>query len=1163
MRYQALLRTVLTTLLFCVGLCVQAEVTTTTNDAQHTTTVTSTDTTGVVKINKWSPAFEQGWGGGWGATTYKLIVKFDVRAGSKLSFDWGGRNGWYEVVDIALGTTKIVSDTYQGDYGSSYEKMFKKSGTQTLTVTLQRYSYGCDEFFVKNMKIDHDAGQGPDGMLPFHPTSITAEGTFASDVQWYRIQHTNTGKYFFHDKGKVGLTAKCVVDSAYYWTFTGTAKDGIQIYNMQTGPGNPVTIPERVNKGDVMLGGEGDTRFLIDDNGDDYVFFMDGDTVALNATATSNYLQAYKPTTIYKTYRTNSSTKISFSNEGQPRIVPMTTVGYEVYKSVKREDGYYDYVNIPCNDECLELFEGDEVEIDCVAYPDDATDKSLSYSLDKTGILKIEAKEEPTGFYLYATAQKGGECMLSVWATNRPQVKRDLRIKVTGKVRVSSITFDTDTMRVAVGDMRKVNVNVLPEDAYDRSLKWTNSRPNVAAIGSDGSVYGMSAGTTVLTAKANDDSGKSAKLVVVCFEKETNSPLDHDARYLYASHEDGSLTAIPLSYIEQRTLVGQSLSLRLTGGIQHVLTGVASVSDVCPVDLPRFTSYKFNNKFNDQLFTDAIADEAALLSDTIILPVACIGKRLTASFQMDADTLARAWVGTVRQHSKETRQRFDHPITYTIGHKNWKALQLVQDAKGHTQVETIPFGQHVTVVVDWLAEHSDAPYTVPRIDITFGNGSGWNSSQWIGRMGKDTYVDATVKMYGYGVFPDLEETAIQIKGRGNSSWSGTYSSKNPYHFKFEEKQKPLGMKSGKHWLLLANKQNNSMTTNAIAHRAAALLGMASPCHIMPVELYINGSYRGSYNLTERVALANNSVDLEDDGNAAIIELDTYTDERIINEYNYYLPVKLKDPDDDGNIHQAAVNAFQTLTDAVSRGQNYGHLVDLDKLASFLITNELILNCEVKHPKSVFAYNENIYDADDKTGEDPTPWVFGPLWDCDWAYGYQQSQSYFVSSADLDYFSQMGNSDSYGNRPQQFWSALRTGSQALDKMMYSRLYHFVTMGGLDELLEYCDDYYQFAKLSLEHNKQNATSNTDSGSNYGTLTSNAKSWLAKRAASMFSRYEAFDLSDDEDADHHPTDAILSAQDGSFARGIIYDLQGRRMQGKLLPGIYLRDGKKFLVK
>lgn len=1155
-------RTLLTILLLTVAAAGWAEVTTTTDASQNATTVVSTDTTGVVKINKWSPTFPHSWGS-WGTTTYKLTVKFNVRAGSKLSFDWGGKNGWYEQVDISLAGTKIVSGTYQGDYGASYEKMFKKAGTHTLVVTLQRSSYGCEEFFVKNMKIDHDAGKGPDGMLPFHLTTVTADGKFASDVQWYRIKHVNTGKYFYNNDGKVGLSTECAVDSAYYWTFTGTEKDGLWIYNMQTGAGKPMSVPERVNKGDVLLGGEGESRFLIDDNGDDYVLYMDGDTVALNATATSSYLQVYKPTTIYKTYKTNSSTKLSFINEGKPKIVNLSSIRYDIFKRVQTDEGYYDYESVSLTNGTLALMEGDQIEINATALPENATDKALAYSLDKTGVIKVdESKQENDGCYITATALKGGECVLTILGANRPQVKREIPIKVTGKVRVSSITFDTDTMYIGVGDMRQVNVSVMPKDAYDRTLKWSNTKPNVAIIGSDGLLYGMAPGTTVLTAKANDDSGKSAKLVVVCLERDQNAPVEHDTRYLYASGEDGSLMAIPLSYIEQKTFTGSTLSLRLKGGIQQVMKDVKEVSDVCPVELPRFTSYKFNNKFNDQLFTDAVAEEGSLMTaDTIRIPVACIGKRLTASFQMDNDTLARAWVGKVRQHSKETRQRFDHPITYTLGHKNWKALELVEDAQGHARVDTIPFGSQVTVVVDWLTDRSKSPYSVPRIDITFGSGAGWSGSQWIGQMGKDTYVDASVKINGYGVFPDMEETNILIKGRGNSSWSNSYSSKNPYHFKFEEKQKPLGMKAGKHWLLLANKQNGSMTTNAIAHRAAALLGMAYPCHIVPVDLYINGSYRGSYNLTERIGLGNNSVDLDDDSNAAIIELDTYTDERIIHEQCYYLPVKLKDPDDVGGIHQAAVNAFQTLTETVMTRGDYDQMVDLEKLASFLLTNELILNCEIKHPKSVFAYNENIYDTEAE--KDPTPWVFGPLWDCDWAFGYQQSQSYFVSSADLDYFTQMGRSDNYGDSPRQFWSSLRSGSQALDKIMYSRLFHFVTMGGLDELLEYCDDYYQFAKASLEHNKLNATSQTDSSSNYGSQTSNAKSWLAKRAASMFSRYEAYDLSDDEDADQHPTDAILATQDGYFAKGVIYNLQGRRMHGQLPPGIFLRDGKKFIVR
>lgn len=1124
-------------ILFCSTM--QAEITTT-HDG-YNTTVVSTDTTGVVTVPEVTTTNKHVQ-----SSKSLITIKFDVRRGTRLNFNWTlSCEEWYDFGSITLDGKTIVSKT-SGEQSGAYDKMFTAPGTHTLVLTYEKDNMmdsGQDMMKITDFTLDHDAGSGPDGLRPFHSTTITEDGKFANDVVWYRLCIGTNKSYLYANSDGVRSTSTALQDSAYYWTFVRGEGETVRVYNMATGAANPLTITERVNKGAVTLGGEGETDFLYTENNDGFAFYMDGDTVSLYVTSTKMY--CYKPTNISTIYRTSASTRLSVVYEGQPNLIPISGITLSSPSELELEEGQTSYV-------MWDL------------YPTNTVERDVEYVISNNKVVAADYFESSKGF-MSLTAKGGGEATVTIRSKKRPEVKAEVKVKVIAKIRVTSITLDTDTLRMPVGEMHRIVVDVQPKDAYDPTYKWTNTKPMVATIGSDGTVYALSAGTTVLTCKANDDSGKSAKLVVVVSNPEEKTNVEHDQRYIFALHTDSALTAIPRSYIEDYSLDGHSLTLRMLGNTKHILHEVESVGDECPVELPRFQSYKFNNKFNDQLFSDVVAEESQLTADTLTLEVASIGKRLTASFQL-ADSLAKVWVGNDLQHSKETRLRFDKPITYTIGHENWHALQLVEQGKGYAVSEQ-PFGTECTVVVDWLTDRSTTDYQVPRIDITVGNGGSWTSN-WIGQYGKSTYVDGTITIDGGGVFPSTPETPIQIKGRGNSSWSQSASSKNPYHFKFEEKQKPLGMKSGKHWLLISNKQTGSMTTNAIAHKAAALFGAAFPNHVIPVELWINGSYRGNYNLTERIALANNSVDLDDDSQAAIIELDTYTDEPIIRSQYYNLPTKLKDfgdaDTDENSAHQAAANSFSTLTRAVSMGSNFDNLVDVDDLASFLLVNEFIGNCELKHPKSVFLYNENIYDSEQWSLEDPTPWHFGPLWDCDWAFGYQQSNSYFVSAANLDFFRDMGTSDDYMCRdyPRQFWYNLRYGSEAVSRAMYSKLYHFINTGGLQELVEYCDDYYQFASKSFNHNKSNSTSNRDA-TNYQNQVAQAQQWLTNRASSIFSSYDTFDLSDDEDAYRHPTDDIRLPHRPQGPATPLYDLSGRRVTGKPTPGIYVRDGRKIWIK
>lgn len=469
-----------------------------------------------------------------------------------------------------------------------------------------------------------------------------------------------------------------------------------------------------------------------------------------------------------------------------------------------------------------------------------------------------------------------------------------------------------------------------------------------------------------------------------------------------------------------------------------------------------------------------------------------------------------------------------------------------------------PFGNRYSVVIDWP---TDRAVTTPRIDINIEGGAMVSS--------KSYYLNAAISIDGADVFPSLQDS-VQIKGRGNSSWNGSDPyAKNPYRLKFKSKVKPFGLTKGKNWVLQANAIGGSMMANAVGMKVARMAGAAGANHVIPVELYINGGYRGSYIFTEKVGLAGNSIDVDDESVAALLELDSYYDETYKFRDSYYsLPVNIKDPDFSDPtstlLTQNEISSdFNLMTAFVKSKSDVSSLIDVDAYAAFYLTNELIDNLELMHPKSTFLYKADYRDSSSK-------YIFGPVWDLDWAFGYEVNRSYFQGDIEASY------TEVRSMEKNQFWRDLRRCGEPLDRAYYKAWKRFMD-NSLDEVVEYCGDYYNYAKPSLENN---ATKWSD-GRYYNTTAENAKRWLRQRAEYIFATLTPYDISDEEEEDPEwvPEElpevpiipvGIETAQTrrSSFT---VFDLRGVMLKrgatydnwrSGLAPGIYIVNGKKVLV-
>jgi len=227
---------------------------------------------------------------------------------------------------------------------------------------------------------------------------------------------------------------------------------------------------------------------------------------------------------------------------------------------------------------------------------------------------------------------------------------------------------------------------------------------------------------------------------------------------------------------------------------------------------------------------------------------------------------------------------------------------------------------------------------------------------------------------------DVLITDLEVRGRGNSTWNPP---KKPFQIKFDKSTSVLGMPAAKKWVLLAEYIDKTMLRN----RTAFALGQLSRLDWTPqgrfVDLVINGDYRGTYHLVEKVEVDENRVNLSDDGYLLEVDkLGRLDDDDIHIETDTFL-FNIKAPkvdwfDDQYTYINDFINAAEdTLRwgDYKDSLTGYHQYFDMDSFIDWYIINEITKNTDAQFHSSVYM-----------TLEPGEKLKMGPLWDFDIAFG---------------------------------------------------------------------------------------------------------------------------------------------------------------------------------
>ena len=255
---------------------------------------------------------------------------------------------------------------------------------------------------------------------------------------------------------------------------------------------------------------------------------------------------------------------------------------------------------------------------------------------------------------------------------------------------------------------------------------------------------------------------------------------------------------------------------------------------------------------------------------------------------------------------------------------------------------------------------------------------------------RDEYKACHIALNAKGSFTSYSASA-GIRGRGNSSY--LWYDKKPMRLRFDDKHKVLGLSKARSWVLLANYRDVTDMMNTFVFEAGEWLGLPFTNHTRYVELFVNGDYRGVYQLTEQVQQNKNRVAVSDErGILLSLDVDDGPGENPGATDNftskvYKMPACVKYPDDEAfteNTVDSVKAVFATLEQAI-KDKNYAQvkeLLDIPSFIKYLQLQEFVYNVELSAPRSIFLFK----DGDDK-------WFMGPLWDFDAGYDFDWGDMY--------------------------------------------------------------------------------------------------------------------------------------------------------------------------
>lgn len=234
---------------------------------------------------------------------------------------------------------------------------------------------------------------------------------------------------------------------------------------------------------------------------------------------------------------------------------------------------------------------------------------------------------------------------------------------------------------------------------------------------------------------------------------------------------------------------------------------------------------------------------------------------------------------------------------------------------------------------------------------------------------------------------NCSEGLKRISGRGNTSWD---VEKKSYTLKLEDAEDILGMGAAKTWLLIANYYDGAYIRNQIGFEIAKKGGILYTPDARFADLYVNGEYRGLYQIMEKLEAGENRMEI---GNDCLLELDQ---RQKVGDGEYIMlpnnqPVVIHSPASKEQMERVG-RFFERFCADMEKGEIPFERLDMLSFSRDFVMEEILQDLDfgaTSHYMYLDLENEILYD--------------GPPWDLDNTMGrgsVQEAENYFSTTYKL-------------------------------------------------------------------------------------------------------------------------------------------------------------------